>query len=124
MARAPRFPNAVVLLLAAAFPASAQDRAVAVPDMKVLMENQCVRVQYHDVAVGEKTPMHSHPDYVVYVLTSYKARITAADGVVRTNEREARESFWGDATQHMVENVGSTPIHNLIVELKPDAPCH
>lgn len=124
MARAPRFPNAVVLLLAAAFPASAQDRAVAVPDMKVLLENQCVRVQYHDVAVGEKTPMHSHPDYVVYVLTSYKARITAADGVVRTNEREAGESFWGDATQHMVENVGSTPIHNLIVELKPDAPCH
>ena len=26
------------------------------------------RVRYHDVAVGETTPMHSHPAYVAYVV--------------------------------------------------------
>ena len=56
--------------------AKAQDRATIVPGMKVLFENDCVRVQYHDVAVGEKVPMHSHPAYVVYTLKPFKARIT------------------------------------------------
>jgi len=45
--------------------AMAQDRATVVPGMKVLLENACVRVQYHDVAVGQTVPMHSHPNYVV-----------------------------------------------------------
>ena len=38
-----------------------QDRAAVVSDMRVLLDNDCVRMQFHDVAVGEKTPMHSHP---------------------------------------------------------------
>ena len=33
----------------AAQPSSAQDRALVVPDMKVLLNNDCVRVQRHDV---------------------------------------------------------------------------
>ena len=106
-------------LLVAASPAFAQDRAAAVPEMPVLLENACVRVQYHDVAVGEKTPMHSHPDYVVYVLGDYIARITTEDGTERISRHKAGESFWGEATQHVVENIGSTPVHNLVVELKP-----
>ena len=31
---------------------AAQDRRDVIPEMKVLLENDCVRVQYHDVAVG------------------------------------------------------------------------
>ena len=38
----------------------AQDRAAVVPGMKILLENDCVRVQYHDVAVGQTVPMHPH----------------------------------------------------------------
>jgi len=114
----------VAALLATSFPGPAQDRAAAVPDMKVLLENECVRVQYHDVAVGEKTPMHSHPDYVVYVLNPYKARITLADGSRRISEHKAGESFWNNAAQHAVENIGTQPIHNLVVELKAGARCH
>lgn len=111
-------------LAAIACPTLAQDRTVAIPEMKVLLENDCVRVQYHDVAVGEKTPMHAHPDYVVYVLNTYKAKITLADGSQRISEHKAGESFWNDAAQHAVENMGDTPIHNLVVELKPGTSCH
>lgn len=124
MARARNCVNVGVLLVAALSPALAQDRAAVVPDMKVLLENACVRVQYHDVAVGERTPMHSHPDYVVYVLAPYKARITTADGVVHISEHKVGEAFWGAATRHVVANIGTTPIHNLIVELKPGSACH
>jgi quercetin dioxygenase-like cupin family protein len=102
----------------------AQDRVVAVPDTKVLLENECVRVQYHDVAVGQTIPMHSHPNYVVYTLKPFKARITLDDGTQRISERQAGEAYWNAPIKHSVENLGSTDIHNLIVELKPGASCH
>lgn len=114
----------VAALLAISSSGLAQDRAATVPDMKVLLENECVRVQYHDVAVGEKTPMHSHPNYVVYVLSPYKAKITLANGSTLISEHKAGEAFWKDGAQHMVENIGTTPIHNLVVELRPGGKCH
>lgn len=101
-----------------ALSARGQDRAAAVPDMKVLLENERVRVQFHDVKVGEKTPMHSHPSYVAYVFGPYKARFVLADGSVKTAERKAGDVFFSGPVTHTVENIGSTPIHNLIVELK------
>lgn len=110
-------------LLVPAPGASAQDRAAAVPDMRVLFENDCVRVQFHDVEVGARTPMHSHPNYVVYAFDDYEARITLADGSQRMSRHAAGESFWNDATRHAVENVGRSRIHNLVVELKPGDDC-
>jgi quercetin dioxygenase-like cupin family protein len=95
-----------------------------VPDTKVLLENACVRVQYHDVAVGQKVPMHSHPQYIVYVLKPFKARITLPDGTQRISERQADEVYWNEPITHAVENLGSSDIHNLIVELKSGASCH
>ncbi len=86
--------------------------------MKVLLENERVRVQFHDVKVGEKTPLHSHPSYVAYVFSPYKARFVLADGSVKTAERKAGDVFFSCPVTHSVENVGNTPIHNLIVELK------
>jgi hypothetical protein len=55
-------------------PSHSQDRAAVVPDMKVLLQNAHVRVQFHGVAVGETAPMHSHPAYVAYVVNAYTGR--------------------------------------------------
>ncbi|HEY5850151.1 MAG TPA: hypothetical protein VIT62_05215 [Lysobacter sp.] len=110
-------------LLATVCAGHAQDRAAAVPDMKVLLENRCVRMQFHDVAVGEKTPMHSHPKYAVYVFNTYQARITLADGSQRISQHKGGDAFWNEASTHVVENIGPTPIHNLVVELKPGSSC-
>ena len=107
-----------------AIQALAQDRATVVPGMKVLLENACVRVQYHDVAVGKSIPMHSHPNYVVYTLRSFKARIRLKDGTERISRRKAGEAYWNPPIAHSVENLGRTPIHNLIIELKPEASCN
>ena len=95
-----------------------QDRAAVVPGMKVLLENARVRVQYHDVAVGETVPMHSHPCYVAYVLTPYKAKLRLAGGSEKVVDRQPGDVFWGDPVTHSVENLGTVAIHNLIVELK------
>ena len=114
-----------VAALCAALPASsaAQDRAKVVPGMPVLLNNDCVRVQYHDVAVGGTIPMHSHPAYVVYVLRSFKARIRLPDGTERISQRKAGEAYWNPPITHSVQNLGKTPIHNLIMELKPGGNC-
>jgi quercetin dioxygenase-like cupin family protein len=83
-----------VALVAAAVWVQAQDRRTIAPDMKVLLENECVRVQYHDVPVGQSIPMHSHPNYVVYTLKPFEARITLADGTQRVSKRKAGEAYW------------------------------
>lgn len=114
---------ALALVLAPIAAASGQDRAAVMDEMKVLLDNDCVRMQFHDVAVGGKTLMHSHPGYAVYVFDGYKARITLADGSERLSERRAGEAFWNDATQHAVENLGDRPIHNLVLELKSSGGC-
>jgi quercetin dioxygenase-like cupin family protein len=103
---------------------SAQDRATVIPGMKVLLDNECVRVQYHDVGVGQTAPMHSHPNYVVYTLRPFRARIRLKDGTQRISQRKAGEAYWNPPITHSVENLGKTPIHNLIVELKPGGSCH
>ena len=93
------------------------------PETKVLLNNDCVRVQYHDVAVGKTTPMHSHPNYVVYVLKDFKARIRLANGTQRISQHKAGEAYWNPPITHSVENIGKNDIHNLIVEIKPGPPC-
>ena len=103
--------------------AVAQDRATVIPEMKVLLENKCVRVQYHDVGVGQTAPMHSHPNYIVYTLRPFKARIRLANGTQRISQRKSGEAYWNPPITHSVENLGRTPIHNLIVELKPGVSC-
>ena len=99
-------------------PSHSQGRAIAVPDMKVLLQNERVRVQFHDVAVGETSPMHSHPAYVAYVFNAYTAKAILPDGKEVPLRREPGEVFYNGPVTHRIANTGTTPIHNLIVELK------
>lgn len=110
------------MVLAAQASSLGQDRAAAVPGMKVLFQNDRVRVQYHDVAVGETTPMHSHPAYVAYVFGDYTAKAILPDGREIPLARRKGDVFFNDAVTHRIANTGTAPIHNLIVELKNPAP--
>lgn len=117
--------SAAVICIAAVLPvaSSAQDRLTVVPGMPVLLNNDCVRVQRHDVPVGGSIPMHDHPAYVVYTLNPFKARITLADGTQRISQRKAGEAYWNVPISHSVENIGTSEIHNLIIEIKPGSKC-
>jgi quercetin dioxygenase-like cupin family protein len=95
-----------------------QDRATVIPDMKVLFENEHVRVQFHDVKVGETTVMHSHPAYVAYVFNAYTGKAILANGTEIPLNRKPGDVFYNGPTTHRIVNTGKTQIHNLIVELK------
>ena len=119
------FAMTVLACAVGAIPAAStsQDRASVVPDMPVLLSNDCVRVQRHDVEVGGTIPMHSHPAYVVYTLNAFRAEITLAEGTKRISDRPAGVAYWNPPISHAVRNLGATPIHNLIVEIKPGGKC-
>lgn len=105
-------------LLLSGAPIGSQDRAAVVPDMKVLLQNEHVRVQFHDVGVGEATAIHSHPAYVAYVFNAYTGKAILGDGTEVPLARKPGDVFYSGPVTHQIVNTGRTPIHNLIVELK------
>ena len=85
---------------------------------EVLLENHRVRVVELRLDPGESEPMHSHPDYLVYVLNPATMRMTAADGSSKIVELSAGDLSFGPPTTHAGENVGRTTLHEIIIELK------
>jgi beta-alanine degradation protein BauB len=102
--------------------AQAQDPvAVAPTAFKVLFENERVRVVEVQFASGVKNPMHSHPDYVIYPLTSYTMKSTGPDGADKIFEVKAGTVRWSPAVTHADDNVGTTAAHAILFELKAPA---
>lgn len=114
------FLGATALVLAAFLPA--QDPSRAAPDrFTEKLDNDRVQVFEDHSKPGEKEPMHSHRANVVYVIQGGKVRFTLPDGRTQEREFKAGEVIWREATTHAVENIGTTEIRSLIVELKgPD----
>jgi quercetin dioxygenase-like cupin family protein len=97
----------------------AQDLAKVAPNSaKVLLDNDRVRVIEINVKAGEKIPMHSHPAYVLYSMTSGKTKSTTADGKTTERETKAGTATWNDGETHSAENTGTTDGRVLLVELK------
>ena len=56
--------------------ASAQDPVKVAPKQyKAIFNNDRVRVLEVTIKPGEKSPMHSHPDYLVYAMGPAKAEV-------------------------------------------------
>lgn len=85
---------------------------------KVLMENDKVRVLDFKVGPGEKTPQHSHPDTVVCILNDQNIRFIYPDGGKKEMGLKADNVVWIDAETHIVENIGETEAHDIVIELK------
>ena len=110
---------AASLLLAPATPAPAQDPAVVNADeIRVKLENDRVRVLEATLPPGAKEQLHSHPAYVIYVITGGKVRNHSVEGKVTESEFTAGDTLYRDPLTHWAENIGTTTIHMILVELK------
>lgn len=87
----------------------------------VRLDTPRVRVLELMLGPGQSEPMHSHPDYLVLVLSPATMRMTSPDGEARVVELTAGEVSYNSATSHAGENIGSTQLHEVIIELK-DSP--
>jgi hypothetical protein len=86
--------------------------------LTVKFENDRVRALELRLKPGEGEGFHPHPQYLLYALTNYRVKNTAADGTSKIFERKAGDIFWGEPITHKGENVGDTEVRALIVELK------
>ena len=110
---------AALALVFAAGTALAQDPVKVSPTTyKVLLDNDRVRVLDVRLKPGQKVPMHSHPAYVVYALSDFKVKFTLPDGKTADVDGKAGVASWRDAESHAAENVASSELHVLNVELK------
>jgi len=118
--------NALVLwmtLCGLASPGLAADPAVSDGSKyKVLLENEEVRVLEYKDLPGEKTQEHRHPAFVVYAVQPFKRRLTLSDGRIMTREFVAGDVLYSKGETHVGENVGATPTHVIMVELKAGRP--
>ncbi|TDW24267.1 cytoplasmic protein [Kribbella kalugense] len=83
-----------------------------------VFENERIRLLQSRLTPGDTTPMHSHPDIVVYNLETGRLRFHTASGETEEVELPVGTAWWHDAAEHATENVGTTVIRSLIFELK------
>ena len=84
---------------------------------KVLVDNEKVRVIRATFHKGDKVPMHSHPDIIVYVVKSKgKIKFTNADGKVIESELKAGDVSFRPAVTHSHEHFGDSEA--IVIELK------
>jgi hypothetical protein len=99
--------------------AMAADLVQVMPDdVKVLVDNDRVRVLDVTHKPGVKEPMHSHPAYVSVNLSDTKVRVTTPDGKTVEKVRKAGETTWSEATTHALETLGADGSHVIVIELK------
>ena len=83
---------------------------------KVPVDNEKVRAIRATVKKGDKVPMHSHPDNVVYVVKGGKVKFTNADGKVVESDLKAGEVNFRPAFTHSHEHPDGGEA--IVVELK------
>jgi beta-alanine degradation protein BauB len=108
-----------LLFVAVSASVRAQDPAVVnAATIHVTLENARVRVLEAKLLPGAKEKLHSHPAYVIYVIDGGKVRNHAADGATSETELASGSTLYRDPVTHWAENIGSTTIHLILVELK------
>jgi quercetin dioxygenase-like cupin family protein len=107
------------VLSAGTGPEQSLDPAVVNAGMEhVKFENSYVRAIEGVLQPGDKEQMHSHPAFVVYVIAGGRIRNNFADGKVVEAELKTGDVLYREPQTHWVQNIGTTTIHFLVVELK------
>lgn len=116
-----RFPAALAAAILFGVPPvlRAQDPAEVNPTtVHVTLENARVRVLEAVLTPGAKEKLHTHPACVVHVVAGGKARNHTADGKSSEAELVAGSTSYREPTTHWAENIGTSTIRLVIVELK------
>jgi quercetin dioxygenase-like cupin family protein len=87
-----------------------------VKHLKVLAEDDKVRVLEYSPKKGDKTPMHSHPSSVVYVLKGGRVKYTLPDGSTKISELKTGEALLRPPVTHSDEALDD--VDSILIELK------
>jgi quercetin dioxygenase-like cupin family protein len=95
------------------------DPPIANPaSVRVLMENDSVRVMEAVLTPGFKEKQHTHPPYALYILSGGSVRMHYPDGSTRDAQFNTDEGRFSDKVTHWAENTGTSTIRIILVELR------
>jgi beta-alanine degradation protein BauB len=84
--------------------------------LTVLAEDQKVRVLRYAPHKGDKTPIHSHPAAVVYVLKGGRVKYTLPDGSTKISELKTGEALIRPPVTHSDEALDD--VEAILIEIK------
>jgi len=87
-----------------------------VKHLKVLNEDDKVRVLESTPKRGDKIPVHSHPSTVVYVVKGGRIKYTMPDGSTRIAELKTGEALLRPPVTHSEEALDDLDV--IVIELK------
>lgn len=92
---------------------------VSPQNIKVLLDNEFVRVFEYTIKPGEKDIPHTHPSRSTYVVNGGKLRVYPEGGEPFDADEVEGTTEWGDPVgKHYVENIGNTTVKLLVTENK------
>jgi quercetin dioxygenase-like cupin family protein len=84
--------------------------------LTVLAEDQRVRVLRYSPRKGDKTPIHSHPAAVVYVVKGGRVKYAMPDGSTKVVELKTGEALLRPPVTHTDEALDD--VEAILIELK------
>ena len=87
---------------------------------RTLWENDDVRVLEYRDTPGQETTPHGHPNSVLVTLTAFDRRLSSGEES-RDVQLAAGSAVWLPAQTHSGRNIGTTPTHTILIELKRSA---
>lgn len=91
--------------------------------VKVLFENDSVRVTMATIKARATTPVHTHAHpNVTYVQNGGELKLHYADSSTRRLRLETGTAYWGRVETHATENIGATDVVLITVDLKKPTP--
>lgn len=84
--------------------------------LKVLAEDANVRVLKYSPSSGDRTPVHSHPSTVLYVVKGGKVRITMPDGSSTDGELTSGTALLRPPVTHSDEALDDLEV--ILIEIK------
>ena len=103
-------------LLSASFVFAQDAMQYGLKHLKVLAEDDKVRVLKYTPQKGDKTSIHSHPSTVVYVIKGGAVRFTMPDGSTKDAELKTGESLLRPPVTHADEALDDLEV--VLVEIK------
>jgi quercetin dioxygenase-like cupin family protein len=96
-----------------------EQMSTAEGNVKVLLDNDKVRVVEAVRPPGTVVPMHTHPTLVAYYFDATQVKLTSPDGKATVKNIPAGKLLWfPDGLTHSLEVIGPADQHVLVVEIK------
>ena len=99
---------------------NAQDKKEPWPGVtvKVLTDNEHVKISEATFAPGAVADWHSHPQHTIYAVTDVKMKEEKKGKEAAIMQMKAGQAMWSEAVTHTVTNVGKMPFTIIVTEIK------